>query len=97
VAKAQPVASRGAFLGTLAVLVTIGAGMLVWVWMGISSGETRLMVRRAGSRTVMRDKEPVTFWVSTGVGAVLGTGCLGLAGWSVWAVLRERRQGGDQY
>jgi hypothetical protein len=77
--RAAPVAGSRALLITVVVLLVLAAAMGWLVTSGVARGETYLPLKQATlRRTVSREREPVTFWISIGVYAVIGAGALAL-------------------
>jgi hypothetical protein len=74
-----PVAGNRALLVAVLVLLVLAAAMGWLVTSGVARGETYLPLKQATlRRTVSREQEPVTFWISIGVYAAIGTGALAL-------------------
>ncbi len=72
-------AGNRALLGAVLVLLVIAATMSWLVTRGVIRGETYLPLKQATlRRTVSREQEPVTFWISIGVYAAIGAGALAL-------------------
>jgi len=72
-------AGSRALLGAVLVLNGLAAAMGWLVTSGVARGETYLPVKSAVlRRTVSREREPVTFWVSIGMYAAIGAGALTL-------------------
>ena len=74
-----PVAGNRALLVAVLVLLVLAAAMSWLVTRGVARGETYLPLNQATlRRTVSREQEPVTFWVSIGVYAAVGAAALAL-------------------
>jgi hypothetical protein len=78
-APVAPVAGNRALLVAVLVLLVLAAAMSWLVTRGVTRGETYLPLKQATlRRTVSREQEPVTFWISIGVYAAIGAGALAL-------------------
>jgi hypothetical protein len=78
-APVAPVAGNRALLVAVLVLLVLAAAMGWLVTRGVARGETYLPLKQATlRRTVSREQEPVTFWISIGVYAAIGAGALAL-------------------
>lgn len=87
--KATP-KQRAALFLVIAILFGITIGMAWLAISGINSGTTYLPTKRASQqRTVVRQHEPATFWLCTGVYTVVG---LGAAGASLWCIRQACRR-----
>jgi hypothetical protein len=76
---APPRIGNRALLVAVLVLFALAAAMGWLVTTGVARGETYLPLKQATlRRTVSRVQEPVTFWVSIGIYAVVGAGALAL-------------------
>ena len=76
---AYPRAGNRALLGAALVLLVVAAAMAWLVTSGVTRGETALPLKQATlRRTVSREQEPATFWISIGLYAAIGAGALAL-------------------
>lgn len=76
---APPVAGKRALLVAVLLLFAIAGGMGLLVTRGLARGETYLPTKRAFlRRTVSRQQEPGTFWISIGVYTAIGAATLTL-------------------
>jgi hypothetical protein len=76
---ARPVAGKRALLVAVLLLFAIAGGMGLLVTRGLARGETYLPTKRSFlRRTVSREQEPGTFWLSIGVYAAIGAATLTL-------------------
>jgi hypothetical protein len=68
------------------------AGAMAWlVAEGVATGDTLLPLKQATlRRTVLRDDDPLMFWVSIGIYAVVGLGAAGLVAWGIGQSRREK-------
>ena len=74
-----PGAGSRALLVVVLVLLMLAATMSWLVARGVARGETYLPLKQATlRRTVSREQEPVTFWISIGLYAAIGAGALSL-------------------
>jgi hypothetical protein len=72
-----PVAGNRALLVAVLVLLLLAAAMSWLVTTGVARGETYLPLKQATLRRIVsREQEPVTYWISIGVYAAIGTGAL---------------------
>jgi hypothetical protein len=72
-----PVAGNRALLVAVLVLLMLAAAMGWLVTSGVARGQTYLPLKQASlRRTVSREQEPVTFWISIGMYGAIGAGAL---------------------
>ena len=76
---ASPRAGKRALRGVTLGLLVLAAAMGWLVTRGVTRGETTLPLKQATlRRTVSREQEPATFWLSIGVYAAIGAGALAI-------------------
>lgn len=93
----SPAKQRATLVAVIIVLIGITAGMAWLVISGLNSGSTRFPSKKgAPQRAVLRQQEPVMFYVAIGIYAAIGLGCGGLAIWMVRAATR-RDEGRDHH
>jgi len=81
----------------IAIMLAIAAGMAWLVKTGLERGETVLPLKQPSlRRTISRDKEPATFWLSIGTFSVVGLGATGFAAWLTWEGWLLRRRSGSR-
>jgi hypothetical protein len=81
-----------ALLVAIALVLMISAGMGWVVVRGVVSGTSNMPAKRPSQmRTVMRVREPVMYWTSIGVYAVLGLTTFGLGLWGMreWTTMQR--------
>jgi hypothetical protein len=84
-ARAAPGSSHrlGALLA-VALLLALATGMAWLVYDGVGSGETIFPSKSTTQRrAVFRADEPMLFWVSIGLYALVGLGCVSIVGWGL--------------
>lgn len=83
-----------AVLLVVVLLLGISTAMGWLVGTGLSRGETYFPSKISSHRrSVSRQQEPVTYWISVGIYAGVGLGALGLAGWILRESLRPAFKG----
>lgn len=88
-APTSPAKQRMALVGFLAFLLGISIVMGWLVTSGISSGETYFPAKRSSQqRSVVREQEPATFWMSIGVYSAIGLGSAGVGLWMLYIATR---------
>ena len=90
---AAPSRSRQGLGALLAVTILLAlAGGMAWlVYDGVGTGETVFPSKSAAQRrSVLRDDEPILFWVSLGLYASIGLGAVGLVAWGIAQTRRDR-------